>query len=655
MIHSGYLRRFLVALAVLVGLLVPVTAIRVIATFVALGCLPLAPAVGRCGFSPLSRLALALAVSPTVFAVTVMLVIFAGAAPHTAVWVVTAAALTVFVAAGRNPLHDLSREERRRAIALLAVVAAAAVLALTLPLTHTWWRYRSDSWFHAAVFERISLHGLPAVDPYFSPLRLQYMYVYHVALLCVSTLSGLGPFFSMIWLNFLALAACVLGVDMLAGHFSRRTAPRIAAAFCSVFAMNGLFFLFFPIRIARSLLGHSAGIDQLRHFFPLTPPGHDTALRFLSIQGNQALFLDKFMLGTALSLTLGTTCVVLALLLAAGRGRWDRPTAFLYTASVATVLYLHLVMGVTVLAATGAAILAMAVTGGGARAARLAILTGLAVAVAAPYIWSVVPHTGQSQVRIGMQGSQAVGILSDVLPAAIPLLALWVWRRRSTSAWTDARSLWIFASWAGTLLVMALVVDLPTNNETKFSFPLFLTLSALAAAAFEYGWSRGRARTQAVGYVALCTVPLNVFYFQAAFRDATRFEVTPSEKTAYEWIRRTTPTNAIFLDNHDVVRVPVLGQRDQYWGTEAYARNWGYPVDEMERRRTLRDRMYGQTDAPREDLAAISSLERPFFVMVRNRAIFEKLSEDPRFERRFSAGETAVFEVNPESLPRPSP
>ena len=60
----------------------------------------------------------------------------------------------------------------------------------------------------------------------------------------------------------------------------------------------------------------------------------------MSVEGNQFFFLDKFMLGTAFSLTLGLLCVSLALLLFARAREWQRTFAFFYAVSLAGMLCL---------------------------------------------------------------------------------------------------------------------------------------------------------------------------------------------------------------------------------------------------------------------------------------------------------------------------
>lgn len=652
--------RVVFLIAVVVLLAIPVTAVRLFAALVTLCYLPAAPFAARSGLSFLSALALTVTVSPLMITLPVLGVMLLGLPVETAVWAIVGIAMAQFLVYGTQRAFATAPRDRRLIVALVVIFVVAALLTLLLPTINSWWRFREDSWFHAAVFNRISKHGLPVVDPYFSPLRLQYMYFYHTILLTVSTLTGLEPFSAMIFTNFIALAGCVLGFAFLAETFTRRASVLAAGVALCLFGMNGLFYLFFPIRLARAFLGESTGTAILRHFFSLTPFGHETAARFVSVEGNQHLFLDKFMLGTALSFTLGLVCVLLALMGMRRSGPWNRVFSFFYLASLTGILYLHVVIGATVLFATAGTVIVMAIArkrgripDGEFSVGWLATLTVLAAGIALPYILSVMPHDGAGRTTgIDWQTSQAIGIFACVLPALIP--ALWYLSRGERRETTEgaARASGVVAVWAGFVLLLALLVDLPTNNETKFAFPLQLAVSALAVGGLDL-WTRGGGRRRwapVAAYLVLCTVPLNAVYFAGAFNDRSKFIITPSELSTYNWIQKMTDEEALFLEADDIVRIPVLASRDQYWGTEAYAHNWGYPESEMHVRRALRDAVFGDGELTDAHLAHAASLDRPFYVVLRNIHVeegrrFKRLSDHPRLTGVFMTENIAVFKV----------
>jgi hypothetical protein len=302
---------------------------------------------------------------------------------------------------------------------------------------------------------------------------------------------------------------------------------------------------------------------------------------------------------------------------------------------------------------------------GGPSYARLVGWIVLALAATAPYVYSVMPrHGGASSIAFALQRSQAIGLLFGVLPAL--LLAIAFVRRASrdtaeklgSRAFADASlsATGIVLAWTLLVAVVGLVVDLATNNETKFVFPLFLPLAALATGALDRWWEVPRARRAATTLVISATIPLHVVYFSQALRDPTPFEISDSERAVYAWLERETPGDAVVVDGDDNVRVPVLASRDVYWGTEGYARNWDYPRDEMLERKRVRDAVYSERGPADLDLLRLTALERPVFVIYRHHPedmidAPERFENDRRFRGRFTTPEIAVWEIDRSETP----
>ena len=646
------IQRFLFVAAACALFLVPFSIARVPSAIVVLGILPAIAMARRTGLSPLGTAALTLTMSPILFGLVMLLAMWFGAGATAGVWIATALAALGYIlfyaspAGGGNddPEASGAPDPRGAARGLAAVFLVAAVLAFTLPLVNDWWRFREDSWFHAAVTHRLTQHGMPPVDPYFSPLRLQYMYFYHVLLSGAKALTRLDPFYCMILLNAMALAGFVLGFDLLARQFTRKPLPRVLGSCLAVFGMNGLFFAFFPIRLARAFAGETSGGDVLKHFFTLSPPSHATAASFLSIEGNQFLFLDKFMLGTAFSLTLGLLCVLLAMLMRAQgaqgaqnaqRGQWGRHSTLTYMTALTGMMFLHLVVGVTAWVATMIVVIFN-------RRLRTLLLapTTIPLIIAAPYIYGVMPRDGSSSITLAFQWRQAVGIASDILPVLVLALPLIVRKVREAG---------VLTRWALVVLAIALTADLTTVNETKFSYPLFIALAGLAVGGLDRALSSREWRRFTIALVIVATVPLNAIYFYCAFHDRSTFEITDSERAVYAWIEQNTEPDALFLEDFDIVRIPVLARRNQYWGTNTYANNWGYPKAEMDLRSGLRDKAYSRADSlTAADFSHAAQLGRPFYIIYRGATgdyALEKLRHNPLLEGRFIVDDMAVFEL----------
>lgn len=656
-----------VATAVVVAALIaiPTPFTRIPGVLLVLGLLPGLAIASR--FPRDAVLGISAALSPVVFGAFVLLALLAGIHVYSAGWAAVLASLGLFVAFGGKTPPWTSSNDRRALILVGVVILLAAFMALALPLSTTWWRWREDSWFHAAVANKLARDGLPLDDPYFAGLRLQYMYFYHAIVAACASLARIDLFRAMILLNGIALASCALAFHALSGFFSRRVAPRVLGLCVWLFAMNGWFYLFYPLRIARAIAGHSHGHELLRQFFPWTPMGHATAMSLIAVEGNQFMFLDKFMVGTAFSLTFGLAASLLFLLLSARRGAWSarHDVAFILCIAGATVL--HLVTGITMAVVT-ALVLAILLmiraqpSRGGPSYTRLVGCLALGIAVTIPYIHSVLPRTGgDAAVGFAFQRAYALGLLADVLPALV-LAFVFLGRageHRDTPERLGARPFAeLSLSGTGMLLlwtllmgIVALTVDLTTNNETKFAFLLQLPLAAFAVGAFERFGSTPRSRRIAWLCVASATLPLHMLYFHHAVRDASRIEIGDQEKVVYAWIEAKAPADAVFIEENDVTRVPVLASRDLYWGNETYAHNWGYAQDEMLARRRLRDAMFSEAGPSAEDLERLRSLGRHVFVVYRVHE--DDLIDAPErfkdrsdlFHGKFATPQVAVWEL----------
>jgi hypothetical protein len=659
------LYRLALSLLVIVLLAIPWAGTRVAGAFFAIGVLPgLAVAPRRSSIDAL--LGLGAALSPVLFGAFALGAMFAGIQVNGAAWIAAAAGLLLFVAwGGGAPVG--SKDDRRALRLAFGLVALAAVMAFALPLSELWWRAREDSWFHAAVAGKLARDGLPVTDPYFAGLRLQYMYFYHAILAACAALARIDYLHAMILVNATALLSCAVAFHALSGLFSRRAGPRVLGTCVWLFAMNGWFYLFFPLRLARALAGQTHGPELLRRFFPWSPSGHETAMSLVSVEGNQFMFLDKFMVGTAFSLTLGLAASLLFLLLSARRGRWSGRSDLAFVLSLAGATLFHPMIGIT-LAVVTALVLALLLliraqpAAGGPSYGRLAGWIALALAATLPYVRSVMPRegTGGASAGFAFQPAVAVGLLSDILPALV--FAMLFFRRagshRDTPETLGARPFadlslsasGMLAAWGLLVLVFALAVDLTTNNETKFAYLALLPLAVFAVGGFERAWDSRRARRAALLAVASASLPLHVLYFHHAVRDASVFAVSEQERAVYNWIGKSTPRNAVFIEENDLVRVPVLASRDLYWGNEVYARNWGYPRAEMEARRRLRDAVFSKEGPGEVDIMQLRALGRRVFVIYRMKEndlinAHERFRDTRKFRGRFATTEVAVWEV----------
>ena len=655
--------RAVIAAALFGALWLPWAPARVLAAFFVAGVVPGLGLTSRSRLGFEAAVGAGTALSPVLFAVLVLAGLLAGMDVHTAALVASAVGLALFVALG-NGLIRMEHADRRALAGVGVLLVMAALLAFTLPLAETWWRVRDDSWFHAAVADKLTRDGLPLFDPYFAGLRIQYMYAYHGVIAACASLGGIDFFHAMILVNAMALTSTMFAFYALAGEFSQRVAPRMLGLSLLVFGMNGWFYLSYPVRLARALFGETQGLETLRTMVPWTPPGHATALTLLSVEGNQFMFLDKFMLGTAISLTFGLIATVLLLLVHARRGEWCARHDVAFILAMGGAILLHSVIGFA-LAIAAAIVLALLLivrsqpSPGGPSYARLLAWILLAIALVVPYIVSVLARgSGRATLSFAVQPSQFMGLLFDVLPALVLAGVFLRFATRDTDDVLGSRpfaelslsATGIILAWTLVAALIANTVDLVTNNETKFAFLLVIPLCALAVGGIEQLWRSRRGRMVALIVVLSATIPLNLVYFSHAFRDSSTFDVSDTERAVYSWLKKHAPDDVVVIEADDNDRVPVLASRDLYWGTETYARNWGYPADEMAARRQVRDAIFSAQGASTADLIRLRALERPVFVIYRSRPddlidAHERFENDAHFHGRFATPSIAVWEL----------
>lgn len=615
------IRRFVWLAVLLAPFFLPFSVLRLPSTFAFFCVVPALALTSRTRRSSLGVLALTLNVSPIVFGSVTLIATAVGMSVAEATWIALSATIIAFTIFGsRFEKPDESTTNLLVAIGVITAVVTAIVFFL--PITNEWWRTRSDSWFHAAAFNRLVLHGLPMTDPYFSQIPLQYMYLYHILLGAITTLTRLDVFNAMIFLNFIALVNVITAFIWLTGRFAKTNKARLLSLILCLFGMNGFFFLFVPIRLAQAVFGETKDFDFLASFFATAMPGHHAAAAILSVNTNQFMFLEKFMLGTAIMLSIGAMCAAWCLAIAPKAETKSVCRAISYVLLGAGVIMLHIVIGATFAAAVlGASLLTWIVQkrrSRGSDSGTLFLLTCLCVLVAGPYVMSVMQSDSSgSSFKIQFQARHTIGLIASIL-SAVPWAITYLVRRPGKKVARPERSFVLL--WLGFVLLAAILVDLSTTSETKFSFLLFLPLAAISAAGFQSVAAGPRWRT-AILYMIMVTVPLNGIYFYHALRDRSHLFRSDDSLEAYRWIREMTDTDAIFLDENDIVDIPVLGARDLFWGSKRYARTWGYDKQMLEARLRIRDKTFSGEELTSADFQPVRRLGRPFYVLCRTEGI----------------------------------
>ena len=636
----------------------PLLAMRAVAVWAFLMVLP-----GACVFrlldsKPQTVFEIALAgfvASPVVLTLVAIATLFAGGSPHGAAMVGAgvSGALVLAVASIRRPVP--LRPARRDALILFVFAVALLVLCCTLPFTREWWRIRSDAWFHGAVVAQIRDFGLPPEDPYFVGLPLQYMWFYHVMVATLSDALRVGAFGVMAVVNAHALVALVLAGYQFAAVLRPRFAHRFAATAALLLAFNAAFWIFLPVKLVKAFMGDVRGMEEVRRTFALTPLHYDTAYGFMNIYFNQEFFLDKFMVATAFGLAL-------VFMTSAWAGAIDylqngrRYGLTLVAASIIGMLGFHSLVGFVFLVGMvgGVAMLHLArrrVEGYRVRRAVTAVTVAVACFLAmTPYLYQVMHSKEHEQVfPLDFSFRKIAGILiSSAFVIAVSMRAKSFWSDRAVGVRFLA-----LATAAVTAFCFSIALPGP-NTYDKLGYFVFIPFSIAAgfAIADSVLARSGSARARVLAaWVLLFFVPVNAIAFVSCFGTPDAVVVTPAESRLSAWVRDHTPRDAIFIDDQDRVPLLVTGPRRYYWGTMAYAEQWGYPRGEMTRRHHVVEALYRDAEPDAQALDALASVEEPLFVVVRPEHAGRSVTRHPEwFEFVYQDRDIALARVNRDAL-----
>jgi len=578
--------------------------------------------------------------------------------------VVMTIALFLLPAAGRifSPLgREVSPEVSPHSRSLLLFSVLAMVSVAILPATSYWWRVRSDAWFHGAVTFQILRSGAPPLDPYFAGLKLNYMWFYHFFLAAVNRLTGLSPFWSMFLLNVQYLFCLVMAVYAIATRLGAGWRAALLSTGIAVFGLNGLFWLFWPLKLLFALTGEVKGVGELHRMLGGGILGITQVRKQLSVLGSVPFFLDKYMVGTAFSLALSLTMAALYFIL---RGLTERRVGDTVLAALflTAVSLLHLVVSAAAaLALLGACAFTIAWSRFSreeliplARSALLPLV--IALLVSAPYLASVtggVETSGNEHPSVRLSLWAAASVFVSCF--GVFLLALVPGRRILRER---PRESMFVLFWSVSLVALAFLVRLPLDNQRKFIFMLHLSLACFSGIAFYGLIDRFRNSPAAKRLLRmsllLFLLPVNLIAFIGYAASPPEPAPGPSEMKTYEWISRNTPPDAVFLDSSARLDIPVLARRDLYFGKLSQAEAWGYSPEEVSRRLAARREVLSEQPMSESTLSALESLRRPLYVVLRRSEeafpkIAAKLEAEPVFRRVFQNAAISLYLFEPPS------
>jgi hypothetical protein len=602
----------------------------------------------------------ALALGPVLSGILITLIVIAGvplaAATKAACVAFAALSAVVTAAAGRRggargPADRRDAPEGSGYAAIWATAAVAVALLAVFPTLGEAARMRSDAWFHSAVVSEIKAFGLPPDDPYFSGMRLQYMWLYHVYVAALSEATAAAASWAMALVNLQALACLVLA----AGAVPRALGgTRRGAALSSIFTlvgMNCLFWAFLPLKLARAAFGQVRGWSEVSRQLSLSPLDSESARTFVSIWKSQPFFLDKFIVATAFSLGI---CLSVSFFLFAYRyiasGR--RSNAALASFAMAGLILFHTPAAVAACAAAGAAlaIVALASRPFRGRAVVLLLCMAAVTVLALPYLYVVSAGKEADQlVPIGVSLRKTAAVLISCAGALVlggPWVARFLRDRRAPQ--------FFYGVLAAAALAVALLIVLPGPNVyDKPPYFAFLPLAPLAGWSISAIYRKGKsaaARAVIAALLILAIAPDTVLLYTAYLASDAEATEWKGDAKMYAWIAANTPRDSVFLEDQDRVGMVVLGPRRLIWGNDSYAFQWGYDRAEMDRRRSLRDRVFSGRPLTRRDADELAGFGDHVYIVVRggNTGVQpDVLARSPYLSLEYSDSNAEVYRLVP--------
>lgn len=553
---------------------------------------------------------------------------------------------------------------RRGRWALFALAIVPVVL--TYVLNENLRVYSSHGFMHGTMVYEILQGHIPPENTLFSGHPWLYAWAHHGLCALLVWATGLDPWTIFAALNVLALVATVAFLYGAAGRAGFSSTAAILAVFLALYAVTC--FNRGPLATLVNRLQRPAFAASME------PRGTPPVEKFMNVN---TMPLGEAGYGLFLCGLVTSVCLP-------ERRRAAMGMLFLATLWVGYFYPVVLlgIVGATV--AAGAALLLTKRMSLVAVATRIVLPVFLAGVLAAPYLYWI-SHGKQSAAQLAATTERhllLVGIYRCAMTLG-PLLLLLVWERatlrqqfrREPALYTVLAAVVVVTAW------MFVGVHGPTEMHYKFLMLSGITLGFLAAPCFEHLWQSHPKSTLAAAFLLLLPLSDNLVqrfqiekqsFVSAPFRIEGRYLVhrDPAEQALYDWIRKETPADAIFLDTQRTI--PIFAQRRMYVGIDEVlkappgmipADGWfnttdcllslvnGYPAEEIARRRQMAEDVLAEGGLQLGD-GTWAELRRAatsgtVYVVARSEGQRRKCGGDSHFAQRFANTRAAVFEFQP--------
>jgi hypothetical protein len=534
---------------------------------------------------------------------------------------------------------------------VLLVSLSFAGLILFSYLYNSFLLIRSDSWYHASVINEIVNRGIPPKEPWLADAPINYMWFYHLFQTAWKELSGISAFWAMGIFN--VITAFVFPY-FIAKYISRFTSKKYLIVSAPIFAVAGLesvSWIFLPIGLLRVFFGEVGGTAEIQRMLSKLVINGSGVIHSLNPYGTWMVNLyDKFITITAFSFSLMLFLAALIIVLSDRFMKEYRVRSLisLYILMLGA-LFFHAVTGTAlIMTGIGAGILAILL---GKRFVEekeivryglyVAVVALLAAVTVLPYFLSL--NVGSDGGEGGLISKHLHLSLWSTLTIVLPVAALYCPARdalRKAVRGRDYRSL-VLVTWASTMFIIAIAVNLPTVNESKLIFPLFLVIGPpiyveIVEKIKESSPIRRRLITVFVALLFLVPPVLTFrgFLIQGPDNDVLirRYRIAEEDVRFFEWIKKNTPDDSIIMENNIYHLMPVYANRRNFYSTQGVIRMLGYDKEIMEYYGRIQGEVYGPDELSADTIESMRNFGSRLYVALWR----EDIESSPWLSSRFS-------------------
>ncbi len=495
---------------------------------------------------------------------------------------------------------------------------------------------RSDAWYHASIISEILARGIPPLEPLLADFPVKYMWFYHFFVASVIKLSGLRIFPAMALFNIMAAFSFPYLIAKYASFFTKKARNITIATLLAIAGLESVSWILWPVQLGRALFGEVRGVDEILRIISKIELNSSNVIFSLSPFGTWMVNLpDKFITITVFGYSLNLFLLsLLIVLIARSEEKFRINTVFLLLLAISGTLIFHVVTGVTLLCSIIGSVILIFL---GYRLVLrkktpvtqlfFLLLTGLAAfALALPLLSRVDMSSGSGNSNI-LAEHLHLG-WKNILTILAPLLILFYPMRDAVKkifSGHHKRYHEVISSWVICLLALNVFVDLPSVNESKFIFPLFLLIGPpiFIEIARKIRENNGAKRRGLILLTLFLFLPAPILTFRgflvnrpASPIEIRRFSVDNKDYPVFEWIRENTSSDAVIVENNRYHLMPVLAQRRNFYSDLGIIHVLGYDEEKMFSYEHIEKELFSSEPLSAESIENLKDIEYDIYIAV---------------------------------------